>query len=261
LLVCGIVGVAADAGAQGARPDVDQRGRDLFQEGRIAYDAGDFEGAYARFRAAYELSGRAELLYNIGISADRLGRLDEALDAYRAYVAALPEAENAVSVRDRIAVLAPEEAARSTEPVAAPPPEPAPEPAAPPPEPVAEPAPEPRDEAPLPVAPIVVAGAGVVVLGIGGVFGALASSGEDDYASAPVTTADEVESARAKLSDAETHATTANVLFVLGGVATAAGLGWLVYELASDDGTSVEASAWIERETAGVRVRGAWGAR
>lgn len=244
--------------AQGARPDVDQRGRDLFEEARLAYDAGDFEGAHARFRAAYELSGRPELLYNIGISADRLGRTDEALDAYRAYVAALPDAANAVSVRDRIAALAPEE-----DPEPEPEPAPAPQPV-PPPDPelaaAVEPAPEGRDAKPLPIVPIVVAGAGVVVIGVGAVFGIMASNGEDDYASAPVTTPDEAESARAKLSDAETHATTANILFALGGVTTAVGVGWLVYELVSDDGTTVEASAWLDRESAGLQLCGALGA-
>lgn len=116
---------AQRAGAQDA--GLDEEARSLFAAGRTAFEAGRFESALERFREAYELSGRAALLYNIGTAADRLRRDAEALEAFRAYVAAEPDASNRGEVEARIAVL--ERAVAAAEPapaqdVAAPEPEP-----------------------------------------------------------------------------------------------------------------------------------------
>ncbi|MDQ3032683.1 MAG: tetratricopeptide repeat protein [Myxococcota bacterium] len=93
---------AQDARAQAA---LDAEARSLFEAGRSAFEAGRFEAALARFREAYELSGRPTLLYNVGTAADRLRRDAEALEAFRAYVAALPDAPNRAEVESRIRVL------------------------------------------------------------------------------------------------------------------------------------------------------------
>src|SRR5690349_4495104 len=82
------------AHAQQPRPSVDDEARSLFDAGRTAYDAGRFESALRYFEDAYNLSHRAALLFNIASSADRLQRNDRALEAYRAYIAAEPEATN-----------------------------------------------------------------------------------------------------------------------------------------------------------------------
>lgn len=237
--------------AQGARPDIDQRARDLFEEGRAAYDAGDDEEALAHFKAAYDLSHRPQLLYNIGLSADRLGHREEALAAYRGYLDAVPDAHNRVSVADRVRALeamnAPAPEAVAAEPVAsdAPPAEPAPE--------------EPSQEDSVPIVPLVVAGAGVVVIGVGVAFGVSASNGEDAYSSARVRTIPDVKAAEAKLSDAKSDATTANVLYAIGGVVATAGLVWLAIDLWGGSESSAQASAWFDRDSGGVRVQGTWG--
>lgn len=85
--------------------DPDAEARDVFQRGREAYARGEYDAALAAFRDAYSLSGRAELQFNIGQTADRL-RLDrEARTAFRAYLDALPDATNRVEVEARLRVL------------------------------------------------------------------------------------------------------------------------------------------------------------
>ncbi len=83
----------------------DQEARQAFLVGRDAHEAGDFETALAQFQASYAASGRPEILYNIGTSLDRLGRFDEALEYFRRYLEALPDAENHEFVRARMEVL------------------------------------------------------------------------------------------------------------------------------------------------------------
>lgn len=76
-----------------------------FNAGTRAYAAGDFETALSRFRRAYELTGSADLLYNIATVSDRM-RLDEdALKAYEGYLEARPESADREHVESRIEVL------------------------------------------------------------------------------------------------------------------------------------------------------------
>jgi tetratricopeptide (TPR) repeat protein len=83
----------------------DEEARVVFQRDREAYARGEYEPALAAFRQAYELSGRAELQFNIGQAADRLRHDREARDAFEAYLAALPDASNRVEVEARLRVL------------------------------------------------------------------------------------------------------------------------------------------------------------
>src|SRR5690606_23247847 len=48
-------------------------------------------------------SGRAELLYDIGVTADRLDRLEEAIEAFEGYLASVPDARNRAEVEQRLA--------------------------------------------------------------------------------------------------------------------------------------------------------------
>jgi tetratricopeptide (TPR) repeat protein len=125
-----VVGAAQVAHAQQDQETVDAEARSLFEAGRTAYGAGRYEAALRYFDDAYELSRRAGLLFNIASSAERLQQNERALEAYRAYLAAEPEAENRAFVERRIAFLesratevaTPEEAAATvaTEPRGAP---------------------------------------------------------------------------------------------------------------------------------------------
>ena len=61
------------------------------QAGHGAYKAREFDIAYRYFREAYELSGRAELLFEVGQSADRSQMGREALVAYLMFLRDTPQ--------------------------------------------------------------------------------------------------------------------------------------------------------------------------
>ncbi|UJR85219.1 tetratricopeptide repeat protein [Sandaracinus amylolyticus] len=96
----------------------DAEARALFEAGRVAFADGRFEDALEYFERSHELSGRPELLYNIGTSSDRLRREREAVTAFEAYLEALPDAPNRREVEGRLRVLR-EEIAREDEQAAA----------------------------------------------------------------------------------------------------------------------------------------------
>jgi hypothetical protein len=79
--------------------------RRLFELGRQHHEAGRFEDAAEAFYRAREAGGPASLLYNQGLSLDRLQRFDAALAAYRSYLDASPSAGNRAAVEARIAEL------------------------------------------------------------------------------------------------------------------------------------------------------------
>jgi len=84
---------------------LDSAARALFEDGRHAFETGDFETALSRFQQAYEISHRVPLLWNIAATLDRLRRDEEALDMFEQYIAAAPEAANREEVMGRIRVL------------------------------------------------------------------------------------------------------------------------------------------------------------
>lgn len=83
----------------------DQSARRVYLEGRDAFDAGRYEDALRLFEAAYELSPRPEMLYNIGTTADRLRRNERALEAFEQYLEELPDSELRGPVESRARVL------------------------------------------------------------------------------------------------------------------------------------------------------------
>lgn len=113
-------GHAQDVASPGSR---DAEARHLFSAGRLAYDEGRFEDALQNYQRSYELSGRPELLFNIGMAADRLREDGKALEAFRAYLNAVPDAPNRARVEERIRVL--ERTQASVLPAPSPEPEPA----------------------------------------------------------------------------------------------------------------------------------------
>lgn len=64
----------------------DQRARELFQKGDVAYAEGRYEEALGAFQEAYDLSGRAQLLFNVSNALERLARYQEAVDALEKYL-------------------------------------------------------------------------------------------------------------------------------------------------------------------------------
>lgn len=101
----GSSGFASEAIAQESegRSAEEREARALFSAGEVAYSAGRYEDALERFSSAYELSGRPELLYNIGLSADRLRRDEDALEAFEGYLEAVPDSPHRAVVESRVA--------------------------------------------------------------------------------------------------------------------------------------------------------------
>ena len=103
LILCGFLLPDGLACAQATANDV--AARQHFERGRVAFEAADYERALVQFRQAYGLSSRARLLYNIGITASRLRRDEEALVAFERYLAEMEEPPREQEVRERIAAL------------------------------------------------------------------------------------------------------------------------------------------------------------
>lgn len=76
-----------------------------FDAGRQAFESGRFDEAAASFARARETGGPASLLFNQGLSLDRLGRGAEAATAYRRYLEQSDTAPNRADVEARIAEL------------------------------------------------------------------------------------------------------------------------------------------------------------
>jgi tetratricopeptide (TPR) repeat protein len=85
-----------------AQSRTDSEAKALFAAGREAFDAGRYDAALARWQEAYDLSKRPALQYNLGLVHDRLRHDDQALAAFRAYLAQVPDAENREEVEGRI---------------------------------------------------------------------------------------------------------------------------------------------------------------
>jgi len=83
----------------------DAAARKHFEQGRAAFEETDWEQALLHFRDAYRLSHRPQLQYNIGVTADRLQRDEEALQAFESYLEAIENPPREQEVRERIATL------------------------------------------------------------------------------------------------------------------------------------------------------------
>jgi tetratricopeptide (TPR) repeat protein len=84
---------------------LDDRARELFVLGRDAYLRERYEEALRYFNAAFELSGRYELHYNIGQSADRLHRNADALAAFERFLQSAPPSQLRSETEARVATL------------------------------------------------------------------------------------------------------------------------------------------------------------
>lgn len=86
-------------------PDTEVAMRE-FEAGAELYRQRRYEGAIARFEAAWKLKPLPLFDYNIARCYDRLGRWGDAADAYERYLAvAAPGGSEAALVADRVAVL------------------------------------------------------------------------------------------------------------------------------------------------------------
>jgi tetratricopeptide (TPR) repeat protein len=86
----------------------------LSAEARVFYDRGvklyraeQYQAALAAFSAALQMSSAPELHFNLAVVSERLGKTQDAVDHYRAYLAARGDAEDRGQVESRIAALQP----------------------------------------------------------------------------------------------------------------------------------------------------------
>lgn len=82
--------------------DAMEQARERFMEGRAFYDNDEFDKAAEAFLESYELSGRSELLYNVGQAYRLAGKLTEAEAYFQRYLSELPGAPNAGEVADTV---------------------------------------------------------------------------------------------------------------------------------------------------------------
>ncbi len=97
---------ALSLGAGWSRPAWAQAGPDElarrhFESGAAYFEQAEYDPALREFRKAYELSGRPQILRNISVVEERLGRLDVAVEALDQYLAAAPDDPDIKTVRIR----------------------------------------------------------------------------------------------------------------------------------------------------------------
>jgi tetratricopeptide (TPR) repeat protein len=76
-----------------------------FKQGRAAFEQGRYAEALDRFEHAYALSQRSELLFNIGLAADRIRHDERALEAFEEYLKDAPDSAHREQVQMRVIAL------------------------------------------------------------------------------------------------------------------------------------------------------------
>jgi tetratricopeptide (TPR) repeat protein len=83
----------------------DQAARDAFTRGRAAYESGDYQVAYDKFKESFQLSHEPALLYNIASALQGLKRPHEAAEALRSFLRLQPADPDRPKIEQRIATL------------------------------------------------------------------------------------------------------------------------------------------------------------
>jgi tetratricopeptide (TPR) repeat protein len=83
-----------------AEPRDDARAH--YQKGRSLFDAGAFREAIAEFEAADRIAPSPLLRFNVGLAYEKLGDAATAATHFRAYLAALPDADNRAAVEAKL---------------------------------------------------------------------------------------------------------------------------------------------------------------
>jgi hypothetical protein len=69
------------------------------------YKTKQWVAAQAAFSAALQMSNAPELHFNLAVVAERMNRSQEAVDHYRAYLAARSDAKDQEKIEERITIL------------------------------------------------------------------------------------------------------------------------------------------------------------
>jgi tetratricopeptide (TPR) repeat protein len=94
---------ATTACAQSPTVADEQAAKAHFMAGSAYYDQANYADAVKEFNEAHRLSKRPDLLYNISVCYERLGRWDDAIGALRQYLVERPDATDRAVIESRIA--------------------------------------------------------------------------------------------------------------------------------------------------------------
>jgi tetratricopeptide (TPR) repeat protein len=103
LVVAGILG--GGAGLAQAQDESLNRARDAFEKAQTLFEAGSYAEAAAKFEEAYQARPFAQFLFNIGASFEKMAEYDKAVDHYRRYLRADPQAQDRAKTERRIVAL------------------------------------------------------------------------------------------------------------------------------------------------------------
>lgn len=88
--------------ATNAMADETEDAKALYNKGKEHFSNEQYEEALAAFTEAYNLSEKTDLLFNLGICAEKLGQLDRAVAYYEVYLEEKPDAPDAAQVTARM---------------------------------------------------------------------------------------------------------------------------------------------------------------
>jgi hypothetical protein len=103
--LCVVVVCLSPASGLGQVVGADDRARTHFVAATRAFNEGDYASSVREFSAAYELSGAADLLFNIYSAAERAGLLDEAERALARYLEVSTPGSDRTSLEARLSRL------------------------------------------------------------------------------------------------------------------------------------------------------------
>src|SRR5262245_43810451 len=83
----------------------EQAARNAYKVGRAAYETGDYQLAYEKFKESFQLSHEPALLYNIASALQGLKRPHEAAEALRSFLRLQPGDPDRERIEKRIATL------------------------------------------------------------------------------------------------------------------------------------------------------------
>jgi tetratricopeptide (TPR) repeat protein len=89
-----------------------ERAMAAYQRGTQSYNLAQYEVALADFTEAASLYASPDFQYNIGLCYEKLGKYEDAIRAFAAYLRAKPDAEDRVDVENRIHMLEQEQQER-----------------------------------------------------------------------------------------------------------------------------------------------------
>lgn len=197
----------------------EQRAVELFEQGRALYREGKLAESVAALRQAYALKPVAVLQYNIARAEEGLGNYDAAIAAYEAYLTDEKDIPDRGAIEQKLASLKKDrdERARLAK--------------------ERDEARQAKSQAPTSVAPAsagpspapwIVGGAGVLVVGVGGLLAGLAVAKNDDAEAAP----NQLDALDLR-AGAESFQTAALITMIGGGAVAGAGLIWGIVDVTS----------------------------